>query len=299
MPQPTERILVFVPMYNCERQIGRVLARFGEEARSLVEEVMVVDNRSKDASVDRAVEALTRLPGIRGRVCVNDRNYNLGGSHKVAFNAAIDRGFDYLVVLHGDDQADINDLVPRLRAGEHRRHDSYLGSRFMRGSRRDGYSTFRTLGNRVFNFIFSLAALRPVHDLGSGLNVYKTSYLRSRFYVKFPDALTFNNFMLLAGAGKRSDFAFFPISWREEDQRSNVKMVRQALKTAWIPTSYRLGPRRFLAADYTAFPDKSYTTTTVAVVEGGRVVEDRRPGQSGARREEPTPRLQDAGPVRS
>lgn len=268
MPQ---RILIFIPMYNCQKQIPRVLALIGPDIRPLFTEVLVVDNGSKDGSVSAAIDAAKNLTGLSVTVVVNTENYSLGGSHKVAFNYALENGFDYVVVLHGDDQADINDLVPALRRGEHAGWDSMLGSRFMKGAVLKGYSAFRTFGNRVYNWVFTIASGRRVHDLGSGLNIYKTEYLKTRFYLKYPNQLTFNNFMLLAGIYNRSKFTFFPLTWREEDQRSNVKMVRQALKTLWIPLRYFLGPRSLVESDHTGTPGKAYTCRVVARVENGRV----------------------------
>ena len=41
----------------------------------------------------------------------------MGGSHKVAFNYAIENNFDYIIVLHGDDQGSISDMIPVLKNG--------------------------------------------------------------------------------------------------------------------------------------------------------------------------------------
>ena len=276
-----ERILVFIPMYNCERQIPRVLARFSEDTQRLFTEVIVVDNGSKDGSVAAATQALAGLKHLPGKVLVNDENYNLGGSHKVAFDYALEHGFDYVVVLHGDDQADINDLVPHLKAGAHRDHDSLLGSRFMKGSKLIGYSRFRTLGNHVFNLVFSVAARQRVHDLGSGLNLYATRYLKPRFYLGFPNSLTFNIHLLLAGVHRGSHFAFFPLSWREEDQRSNVKMVQQSMQTLRIALEYMRAPGAFLERDFSGRPGRPYTSTVVAQASGGQV-QKLAPARSGS-----------------
>lgn len=223
-----EKILIFIPMYQCEKQIRRVIEKIAAlgEAQKLFAGVLVVDNRSKDASVQAASESIEQL-AIPAMVVRNRQNYSLGGSHKVAFAYALEHGYDYLVVLHGDDQGDIRDLVPLLRQGAHRKQDCLLGSRFHRQSRLINYSRFRIFGNHVFNLFMSLCTGKRVQDLGAGLNLYKTDWLKSRFYLPFPNDLTFNVYMLLYSIYTNAAFSFFPLSWREEDQVSNAKLVDQ------------------------------------------------------------------------
>jgi hypothetical protein len=163
------------------------------------------------------------------------------------------------VVLHGDDQADIRDLMPLLKEGRHRDADCLLGARFMRGSQLKGYSWFRTFGNRLYNQFFSLATLRAVKDLGSGLNLYRLAAFREFYYKTFPDDLTFNYVMLLASYHRRQTIRFFPISWREEDQRSNVKLFRQAFKVLGLLQSYFLARGAFLAREMRNRRFQSYT----------------------------------------
>jgi glycosyltransferase involved in cell wall biosynthesis len=255
-------ILIFIPMYNNERQIPRVLARFTPEIQQLFSadggRILIVDNGSRDGSHAAAIEGLKKLDRIPGTLVKNVRNVNLGGSHKTAFAWAIEQGYSHIVVLHGDDQADIADLAPLVRAGEHDRRDQLLGSRFMRGSRLVGYSFVRTWGNRLYNLLFSLCSGAWLTDLGSGLNMYKTSYVADRFYLNYPNALTFNYHMVLAGVMRGARTRFFPISWREEDQRSNVKLVRQGLRTLLIPVKYLLNRNAWQHADYTGTPNAQY-----------------------------------------
>src|SRR5262245_57192699 len=125
-----QRILAFVPAYNCENQIGRALAQFGEVA-TFVSDLIVVDNRSTDSTVEAATAALRKLSGIRGRLLQNDENYGLGGSHKVAFDYALDQGFDFCLVFHGDDQGRIIDILPLISSDNILNYDSLLGARFM------------------------------------------------------------------------------------------------------------------------------------------------------------------------
>ena len=253
------KILVFIPAYRCEAQIVRVIGQFEEHVQSWVDTVVVVDNQSPDKTLEVAIErgksVLTHCQFIAWR---NDDNYGLGGSHKAAFRYAVEHNFDYLVVLHGDDQADIRDLIPQLEAGVHLDVDCLLGARFMSGSQLKGYSWFRTFGNRVYNVLFSIVAGRAIYDLGSGLNVYRLAAYRDFYYKTFPDDLTFNYVMLLASYYRKQKVRFFPISWREEDQRSNVKLFRQAFKVLGLLAGYDVRRGHFLASELRARAFVSY-----------------------------------------
>lgn len=257
------KILLFIPMYNCARQIPRVLAQLTPEVTSLLSEVIVVDNRSRDNGISAAREALARDWPMPVRILRNDKNYGLGGSHKVAFNYAIANGFDHCIVLHGDDQGSIADLVPHIRAGAHKSCDCLLGARFMRGSTLQGYSFLRTFGNRVFNGLYSLAAGRIIYDLGSGLNMYSVKALRGRRYLKHGNDLTFNYYMILDSISSGASIRFFPIVWREDDQISNVKLVRQAARVLRIALGYAFMRGRFLDTDHSGDPANTYPATMV------------------------------------
>jgi dolichol-phosphate mannosyltransferase len=257
------KILLFIPMYNCAPQVPRVLAQLTPDVTGLLSEVIVVDNRSRDDGVAVARTALARDWPIPVRILQNNKNYGLGGSHKVAFNYALANGFDYCVVLHGDDQGSIADLVPHIRAGVHRTCDCLLGARFMRGSALQGYSFLRTFGNRLFNGLYSLAAGRIIYDLGSGLNMYSVKALRGRRYLKHSNDLTFNYYMILDSINSGSSIRFFPIIWREDDQVSNVKLVRQAARVLRIALSYAFMRGRFLDSDHSGDPTNAYPATMV------------------------------------
>jgi len=263
-PSNKSRVLVCIPAYCCEVQIVRVIAQFDQTTQGHFDTVMVIDNRSSDDTVRCAVEkGKMQFNKCSFIVQVNDENYGLGGSHKVAFRYAIENGFHYLVILHGDDQADIRDVTPLLEQGVHQDVDCLLGARFMRGSRLAGYSWFRTFGNRVYNMLFSIVAANRIFDLGSGLNVYRLSAYRDFHYKSYPDDLTFNYVMLLASYHLKQAIRYFPISWREEDQASNVRLFRQAFKVLGLLGGYFAGRGAFLARDLRTRKHDSYTSSIV------------------------------------
>jgi hypothetical protein len=122
-----------------------------------------------------------------------------------------------VIVLHGDDQGHLEDLLPVLESGRYQTYDCCLGARFMKGSVLEGYSRFRTFGNRVYDLLFSAVTCRRVSDLGSGLNVYDVKMLKSNFYHNLRQP----HVQLLHGAGAaglQKHRVFFPIRWSEDDQ---------------------------------------------------------------------------------
>ena len=256
------KILLFIPAYNCENQIVRVLDQLTCDLMKYISEVIVVNNRSTD-NTEQAVKDYRDLhPNLPLKLLRNKENYGLGGSHKVAFKYACEGGFDYVIVLHGDDQGRLADFERVLKTGYYKKHDCILGARFMEGSRLEGYSKFRTFGNIVYDFLFAAVIRKRVYDLGSGLNMYSTSMLKDAFYEKFPDNLMFNYCMIEASEYYGHDIKFYPISWREEDQVSNVKMANQAVKVLSMLWDYYRDPS-LICSDYREKAIDSYEADVI------------------------------------
>ena len=257
-----KEILLFIPGYNCEKQVIRVLEKVKKSGvMDYVGEIIFVNNRSTD-NTEKAVLNFKKKSKLPIKVLRNDENYNLGGSHKVAFDYAIKNKFKYVIVLHGDDQGDINDIIPVLKSGEYKKHDCMLGARFMKGSKLIGYSKFRTFGNRVYNILFSIVVRRRIRDLGSGLNLYSTKMLKSKYYYKFPDRLTFNYLMVLALQYYKQSAKFFPITWSEDDQVSNVKMTSQAISVLKMLFRYAFH-HKYIEREFRDKVIAKYTSTEI------------------------------------
>ncbi|GHU42521.1 hypothetical protein FACS1894190_11940 [Spirochaetia bacterium] len=257
-----DKILIFIPMYNCEKQIPRVIAQITGKVLSYITEILVIDNGSPDNSINAALQAIQYCT-VKAKVVQNVDNYSLGGSHKVAFQYAIENGFDYLIVLHGDDQGSINDIVPILESKMYRNADMTLGSRFMKGSKLPGYSKFRIFGNIVYNLLFSIVLFRPISDLGSGLNMYRAASLKGAWWYKLPDKLSFNYTMLMAASYLKQKIRFFPISWQEEDQVSNVKIMRQAVEMAGMLVKYFFLRGRYIKSELRQIIVEKYEYRTI------------------------------------
>lgn len=258
------KILLFTPMYNCEKQIIRVMGQMTMEVGKYISEWIILNNRSTDNGEQAVKDYIEShdMP-MKVRLLRNDENYGLGGSHKVAFDYAINNGFDYLIVLHGDDQGDIANILPYLKNGEYQKYDCFLGARFMKGSKLQGYSKFRTFGNIVYNILFTIGCGYKIYDLGSGLNMYKVGILKDKFYVKYKDNLIFNYCMAMGAAYYKHKVKFFPIIWREDDQVSNVKMVNQAITVLKLLVAYVMNKKKFIMDEHRDKVIDSYTAQVI------------------------------------
>lgn len=239
------KILIAIPAYRCEGQITRVLDEIDKKLLNRVEEIAVIDNGSPDGTVQKALDYKKKgRLGKKFHVYQNVDNYNLGGTHKVAFLRAEKMGYTHVVILHGDNQAksdEANLLIDFME--KHPEHQTVLGSRFNRHSTLVGYDFKRIAGNKVLNGIYSGLTFRKLEDLGSGLNLFALSDLDKSTYLQFADKLTFNFELLLDLVRRKVNFAYLPITWREEDQVSNARNFN-IFKTALVNLGqWRLGKK--------------------------------------------------------
>ena len=71
-----EKLLVFIPAYNCEKQVTRVLSQLlDQRIAPWVGECIVVNNRSADGTEAAVQDWMARHPDAPVRLLRNDQNY--------------------------------------------------------------------------------------------------------------------------------------------------------------------------------------------------------------------------------
>src|SRR4030042_156424 len=123
MPARSKKVVVVMPAYNAEKTLQRTL---DDIPRDWVDEIILVDDRSRD----RTVEIARRL-GLR--VFVHERNRGYGGNQKTCYRGALPVGGDIMVMVHPDHQYDptvIPQLITPLLNDE---CDAVFGSRLLGG----------------------------------------------------------------------------------------------------------------------------------------------------------------------
>lgn len=222
--------LLFIPCYRCAPQIVRVLEKI-EPFQKYFSEIIIVDNISPDQTAETA-KAFIIERNLAIKVLINPENAGLGGTHKLVFDYACENNFDHVVILHGDDQGDLKDFESILEIMSSQKLESFwMGARFHPLSKLTGYARFRIFGNLVYNALASILMTKTIYDFGgSGVNLFPVDSLRKHPYRGYSNDLTFHVYLLINAIKLGQPLHFHPVSWREDDQISNVKLAQQSIK---------------------------------------------------------------------
>ncbi len=160
-----ERYVVLIPAYNAERSVGGVVA----EARKVMEDVVVVDDGSRDRTGDAARDA-------GAHVLVHARNRGKGAALKTGFAYACERGYDGVITLDADGQHLPHEIPKFIECREETGADLIIGGR---AHLFDKMLTHRRLANRVSAWSIAKASKTGISDSQSGFRFYSANLLRA------------------------------------------------------------------------------------------------------------------------
>jgi len=234
--QLRQRLLIFVVAYNHESFIQQVLARIPRElADELDVELLVIDDASGDRTFEEALELETagELP-FKLRVLANPVNQGYGGNQKLGYWYAIQNGFDFVALLHGDGQYApelLPELMEPLTNGE---AEAVMGSRMLTADSalQGGMPLYKYVGNRILTWYQNKVMGTQLSEYHSGYRVYSTQALSN-----IPFELNTNDFhfdteilLQLHLAGYR--IKEVPIPTYYGDEICHVNGMRYALDVA-------------------------------------------------------------------
>lgn len=123
MPNPPEPLYVVIAAYNEESAIGATI----ESVKTVIGNVIVVDDASADATGDRAAEA-------GALVARHPINLGQGAALQTGIEYALSLGAEYIVTFDADGQHDAAEIMGMVEALKASGADIALGSRFLGGT---------------------------------------------------------------------------------------------------------------------------------------------------------------------
>jgi glycosyltransferase involved in cell wall biosynthesis len=176
-----KRIGIFIVAYNALTTVNKVLDRIPADVWGNVEEVVVFDDASQDATYELALGYKQSRGAGKLHVLRHPRNLGYGGNQKAGYRYFLDKGFDVVVLLHGDGQYApeiLSHLYHPIVSGE---ADAVFGSRMMKeygGPLQGGMPLYKYVGNRILTSMENRALGMNLSEFHCGYRAYSLPALR-------------------------------------------------------------------------------------------------------------------------
>ncbi|MFN2443624.1 MAG: glycosyltransferase family 2 protein [Thermoanaerobaculia bacterium] len=238
-PRHGKKIVVVLPAYNAEKTL---VATFEDIPKDWVDEILLVDDCSKDRTVEVA-----RSLGIRTVVHPANRGY--GANQKTCYRTAMDElGGDIMVMVHPDHQYDptiIPDLVRPLIAGE---CDAVFGSRMLGGRPIEGgMPKWKYFANLFLTMVENATFYVFLSEYHSGFRAYSRRFLESINLEANSDDFVFDTEIIAQGVAANMTVREVPIQTRYFPEASQIGFWRSTrygfaiLKTMVLYKLHRKG----------------------------------------------------------
>ncbi len=215
-----KKIVVVMPAYNAEKTLEKT---YSEIPKEVVDEVLLVDDKSRDSTVLKAKEL-----GIT--TYIHEVNKGYGGNQKTCYREALNRGADIVIMLHPDYQYPAK-LIPTmaglLTSGM---FDVALGSRILGGmALKGGMPLYKYIANRALTFFDNLITGQKLSEYHTGYRAFTKSVLISLPLLENSDDFIFDNEMLMQTAyfGYRIGEVTSPTNYNKE--ASSISFIRSVI----------------------------------------------------------------------
>jgi len=183
-----KKLVIIMPAYNAELTLGRT---YNEIPFEIVDEVVLVD----DASKDRTIEVAREL-GIN-HIIRHEKNTGYGGNQKSCYDKALAIGGDIVIMLHPDYQYTpklIHSMAYLIANGV---FPVVLGSRILgKGALRGGMPFYKYVFNRCLTFAQNILISQKLSEYHTGYRAFSGEVLRAINYQANSDDFVFDNQML-------------------------------------------------------------------------------------------------------
>jgi glycosyltransferase involved in cell wall biosynthesis len=212
------KIVVVMPAYNAEQTLRTTHDEV--MAQGVVDEVVVVDDASSDATV-----AIARsLPNTF--VHTHPTNQGYGANQKTCYRLALGREADIVIMVHPDYQYTpklIPAMASMIASGL---YDCVLGSRILGGyALEGGMPLWRYVANRFLTLVQNILIGAKLSEYHTGYRAYSRTLLETLSLDGNSDDFLFDNQMLTQ------------IIWHGQRPRSASPTASGTASAAWPPRS--------------------------------------------------------------
>lgn len=210
-------VWVVMPAYNAEKTLKECYEAIPEGS---ADHVLLVDDCSSDGTVD-----LARTLGIE--TIVHERNRGYGGNQKTCYRTALDRGAEFVVMVHPDHQYDPRAIPELIRAMKENDAGAAFGSRMLGGKYwSGGMPWWKFIANVGLTAMFNITTGHYLTEIHSGFRAYSRRYLEAIDFEANSDNFVFDTEIILQGIASGTRFVEIPIETRYFDEASQISFRR-------------------------------------------------------------------------
>ncbi len=178
-------VTIVMPAYNAEKTLEQT---YQEIPFDIVDHVILVDDRSTDATVEEA-----RRLGI-SHIIRHQKNLGYGGNQKSCYDKALEIGSDIVIMLHPDYQYTprlIHSMAYLIANGV---YHVVFGSRILgQGALKNGMPRYKYICNRLLTFLQNVLMNKKLSEYHSGYRAYSSEVLRKIPYHRGSNNFVFDN----------------------------------------------------------------------------------------------------------
>jgi len=238
-----KKITVVLPAYNAAKTIE---ATYNEIPFDIVDEVVLVDDRSKDDTVEVAKKL-----GIK-HIIIHDKNKGYGGNQKSCYDKSLELNSDIVVMLHPDYQYTPKLIHSMCYLIANNVYEVVFGSRILgRGALKGGMPVYKYIANRLLTLTQNILMNQKLSEYHTGFRAFSGNVLRSIDYKANSDDFVFDNQMIAQIFYAGFEIAEITCPTKYFNEASSINFSRSAvygfgvLKTSFAYLLQKLGLASF------------------------------------------------------
>jgi 2-polyprenyl-3-methyl-5-hydroxy-6-metoxy-1,4-benzoquinol methylase len=196
----SKRIGVLIVAYNALTTLSQVLKRIPPDVWDVIEEVAVFDDASRDETYELAIGHKAIFGREKLTIIRNEENLGYGGNQKKGYQYFIDKGFDVVIMLHGDGQYAPEILAHMYAPLVSGAADAVFGSRMMSdygGPLKGGMPLYKYTGNRILTWFANRSLGMSLSEFHSGYRAYSVHALRHIDFSRMTDDFHFDTQIII------------------------------------------------------------------------------------------------------
>lgn len=202
-----------MPGYN----VGNVIAKAAQAIPAgTADHILVIDDCSKDNTSEMAKKA--GLDVVR-----HEKNTGYGGAQKTGYKEAIKRGFDIVVMVHGDNQYDPAFAPKFVEKIRNEGYDVVSGTRMVLGDvLKNGMPLWKFIPNRCLTWLENFVFQTNLTDYHNGYRAFSVEFLKKVPLDLLSDKFDFDTDIIIQAAIRKAKIAEVPHPTRYMDENSQM-----------------------------------------------------------------------------